>query len=203
MLRDVVRAAAVAACVVGVTSTANAEIIDFEDIQIGESGYVLPIGEYSDLYFANFGAYSTDSFDTGGYGVGTVSGTQAAYQAYAAPASVIGAASAGWSYDFHSAYFTAAWRNDLDLRVRAFSGPANDEIYNEVFQISTDGPSFIEFNIQGATMVTFESSGGTFADVGGDGSNFIMDDMNVTIPAPAGMLLVGIGALTGRSRRRS
>ena len=202
MFGFVTRAAAVAVCVVGATSAANAEIIDFDDIELGSEGWVLPIGNYVDLYFANFGAYTDEIHNNGGYGNGVVSGTQAAYQAGGAPASVIATSSAESSLDFYSGFFTAGWRDDLDIRVRAFVGTDNEEIYNEVFQISTDGPTFLEFNIEGARMVTFESYGGTYAGFGTDGTNFIMDDLNVTIPAPAGMLLLGLGAFGGRSRRR-
>ena len=202
MFGFVTRAAAVAVCVVGATSAANAEMIDFDDIDLGGGATVLPIGNYVDLYFANFGCYTDELYNEGGYGNGVVSGTQAAYQAGGAPASVIATSSAESSLDFYSGFFTAGWRDDLDIRVRAFVGTDNEEIYNEVFQISTDGPTFLEFNIEGARMVTFESYGGTYAGFGVDGTNFIMDDLNVTIPAPAGMLLLGLGAFGGRSRRR-
>lgn len=198
----VARAAAIAVCVVGATSAANAELIDFDDIDLGGGATVLPIGNYVDLYFANFGCYTDELYNEGGYGNGVVSGTQAAYQAGGAPASVIATSSAESSLDFYSGFFTAGWRDDLDIRVRAFVGTDNEEIYNEVFQISTDGPTFLEFNIEGARMVTFESYGGTYAGFGVDGTNFIMDDLNVTIPAPAGMLLLGLGVFGGRSRRR-
>ena len=203
MFCSIARTAAVAVCVVGATSAANAEIIDFDDIDLEGEDYILPIGDHVDLYFANFGCFTDEGWTNGGYGNGVVSGTQAAFQAYGAPASVIATSSAQYSLDFFGGYFTAAWRNNLDLLVRAFDGGGNEEIYNEVFQISTDGPTFLEFNIEGAFMVTFESSGGVYAGFGTDGSNFIMDDLNMTIPAPAGMLLLGLGAIGGRSRRRN
>ena len=203
MFCAIARTAAVAVCVVGATSAANAELIDFDDIDLGGEDAVLPIGNYVDLYFANFGCYTDELYNQGGYGNGVVSGTQAAYQAYAAPASVIATSSAEWSLDFYGGSFTAGWRDDLQIRVRAFVGTDNEEIYNEVFQISTNGPSFLEFNIEGARMVTFESYGGTYAGFGVDGTNFIMDDLYMTIPAPAGMLLLGLGAIGGRSRRRN
>ena len=203
MFCAIARTAAVAVCVVGATSAANAELIDFDDIDLGGEAAVLPIGNYVDLYFANFGCYTDELYNQGGYGNGVVSGTQAAYQAYAAPASVIATSSAELSLDFYGGSFTAGWRDDLEIRVRAFVGGDNEEIYNEVFQISTNGPTFLEFNIEGARMVTFESFGGTNAGFGVDGTNFIMDDLYMTIPAPAGMLLLGLGVIGGRSRRRN
>ena len=101
-------------------------------------------------------------------------------------------------------YFTAAWRDDLQIRVRAFEGDDNTEIYNEVFTLNTLEAIYLDLGIAGARMVTFETWGGTDAGYNGAGTHFAMDNIDVTlVPAPAAMLLLGFGACTRRSRRRA
>lgn len=195
---------AVAAILLGVCSAANAEVLTFDDIQLGPTGYSTTIGDYSTVYFANFGCYSDLAINDGGFGNGVVSGTQAAFQAYNAPAAVISTNDDGLL--LASGEFTAAWRNGLQLRVSAYSGEAGNEtlIYQEQFTLDTNGPMMLDFGIFGARYISFETFGGSSGGFGGDGTNFIMDNLDVSyVPSPAGVMLLGLGACASRRRRRS
>jgi hypothetical protein len=195
---------AAAAILLGAGSAANAEVLTFDDILLGPTGYSTTIGDYSSVYFANFGCYSKIAINDGGFGNGVVSGSQAAFQAYNAPASVISTNED--ALNLASGEFTAAWRNGLQMRVTAYSGEGQDEmmIYQEEFTLDTSGSIFIEFGISGARYIQFETFGGSSGGFGGDGSNFIMDNLNVSyVPAPAGIMLLGLGACASRRRRRN
>ena len=193
---------AAAAILLGVGSAANAEVLTFDDIQLGPTGYSTSIGEYSTVYFANFGCYSDLAITDGGFGNGVVSGTQAAFQAYNAPASVISTNED--VLNLASGEFTAAWRNGLQIQVSAYAGEDSVLIYQEQFTLETSGSIFLEFGISGARYIQFETFGGTPGGFGGDGSNFIMDNLNVSsVPAPAGVMLLGLGACASRRRRRN
>jgi hypothetical protein len=195
---------AAAAILLGAGSAANAEVLTFDDIVLGPTGYSTSIGDYSTVFFANFGCYSNAAVDEGGFGNGVVSGTQAAFQAYNAPASVISTTED--VLNLASGEFTAAWRNGLQLRVSAYAGEGPDEmmIYQEQFTLDTSGSIFLEFGILGARYIQFETFGGSSGGFSGDGSNFIMDNLNVSyVPAPAGVMLLGLGACASRRRRRN
>ena len=193
-----------AAILLGVGSAANAEVLTFDDIQLGPTGYSTTIGDYSTVYFANFGCYSDLAINDGGFGNGVVSGNQAAFQAYNAPAAVI--STSDDALNLLSGEFTAAWRNGLQLRVSAYAGEGDNEtmIYQGQFTLDTTGPMMLEFGITGARYISFETFGGSSGGFGGDGSNFIMDDLDVSyVPAPAGIMLLGLGACVNRRRRRN
>ena len=108
---------------------------------------------------------------------------------------------AGNAFDLVGGFFTAAWSEGLQLRVRAFVGSDNQQIYEETFTIGSDA-SFLDLGIEGATMVTFESYGGVDAGFNGSGSNFIMDDIDLNVvPAPSVIATVLLAGLVGRRRR--
>lgn len=203
MMSFFARSALVVSCIVGATSAANAEIINFDDIDLEGESFKYPIESYADLYFINFGCVdselATEEYGYSGYTVSSVSGVQSAFSGGGISASIYNGSD---PFDLHGGYFTAAWRDNLQLRVRAFVGADNQEIYNEVFSLNTMEPMYLELGIQSAWHITFETWGGTDAGWNGIGSQFVMDDLNMTIPAPAGMLLLGLGAIGGRSRRR-
>ena len=194
------------------TGGAAAEIVDFEDIDLqGELSLPAPyvIGDHADFfYFANFGCYDSILADEilgfSGYTNGATSGIQAAYSVYAAPSSIVlSNPSAGVSFDLAGGNFTAAWREGLQVRVRAFVGFDNEEIYDQTFTINSDA-SYLDLGIAGASMVTFETYGGTSAGFIGDGSNFIMDDIDLTVvPAPSVITTVLLAGVFRRRRRET
>ena len=191
------------------TSVASAEIVDFEDVDLG-GGSSLPnpyvIGAHGDFYFANLGCYDDvlieEAIGFSGYSNGAVSGLQAAYQIYGQPSSIVHQDGHLVLFDIESAYFTAAWREGLQLRVRGFVGAGNEEVYDETFTIGIES-TFIDFGISGVSSVTFETFGGTNAGFSFDGANFIMDDVDLTVvPTPpvfATLLLAGIGVRRRRT----
>lgn len=191
------------------TSVASAEIIEFEDVDLGgEASLPNPyvIGEHRDFYFANFGCYDDvlieEAFGFSGYSNGAVSGLQAAYQVYAQPSSIVHSDGYTTLFDLESASFTAAWREGVQLRVRGFLGAGNEEVYDQTFTIGIE-PTFIELGISAVSAVTFETFGGSDAGFALDGTNFIMDDVDLTVvPTPpvfATLLLAGIGVRRRRT----
>ena len=191
------------------TSGAGAEIVDFEDVDLGgEASLPEPfvIGTQGDFYFANFGCYDgplvEDIFGFSGYSNGVVSGTQAAYQVYAAPSTIVASDGFATLFDLSSANFTAAWREGVQLRVRAFIGPANEEVYDEIFTIGIES-TFIELGISAVSSVSFETYGGEYSGYALDGTNFILDDVDLAIvPAPPVIATFLLGGF-GRRRRRT
>ena len=187
--------------------TASAEIFDFEDVDLqGAASLPNPyvIGDLGPFYFANFGCFDDvlleENLGYSGYSNGAVSGRQAAYQVYAAPSSIVHRNLE--LFDLDSAFFTAGWREGVQLRVRAFLGLDNEQVYDETFTIGIE-PTLIELGISAVTSVTFETSGGTPAGFALDGTNFIMDDVDLTVvPAPpilATMLVAGLGVRRRRA----
>ena len=191
-------------------SGAVAEIVDFEDIDLqGEVSLPAPyvIGDHADyFYFANFGCFDSiladEALGYSGYTNGATSGNQAAYSVFAAPSSIVlSNYSAGDRFDLAGGFFTSAWREGLQVRIRAFIGFDNEEIYDQTFTVNSDA-SYLDLGITGASMVTFETYGGTFAGFSNDGSNFIMDDIDLTVvPAPSVITTVVLAGLLRRRRR--
>ena len=113
-----------------------------------------------------------------GYVNGTVSPKYVAYRPGGGPAEVT--APAGWTFDFISAYFTAA--NDKQMEVFGYNN--GTLLYSRIFPINCDSPTLLEANFFGVDRVVFDSRFGT----GGYstlGDTFAMDNFTYNKNLPA------------------
>lgn len=136
-----------------------------------------------------------------GYANGAVSGDYiAANASFGAPAAVVGDL-----FNFHSAYFTAAWRNDLKIDVAGFLGET--PLYTQSFFADTTGPILIEFDFLGIDSLVFAASGGVDADFGGTGTHFAIDNFafsrSTPVPEVSSIVLVASGMALLVLRRRA
>ena len=150
------------------TSKANALLINFDDRSSGEE-----LTTYNNLTWNNFIANTYPTLDSG-YRNGTVSPSFIAFNGVGNP----GYISKSDLFNLTSAYFTAAWNNNLVLTVTGFS----DEIgtvqkYSSEYTLQTTAPSKITFNWTGIRRVLFSSSGGVYAALSGSGTHFALDDL--------------------------
>ena len=177
-----------------VCNASNATTITFDDL----TGNIVPIANgYSGLNWNNM--YVLNGLTYGGntgYTTGVVSGSNVAFNAYAAPASI--SAQSGSSFDLNSGYFTSAWFNGNVITVNAsLLGGGTD---TTSFVTNTSGPTLETFNWSNVTSVTFSSSNSQFAL-----DNLTVNGNAAPVPEPAeGALLISGLALLGfiASRRQ-
>jgi hypothetical protein len=170
----------------------SAATLFFDDIptpNVTVSGFTtgpIPNG-YANLQWQNFLAADTryGPYPVDGYKNGTVSPNNVAFNAAGNPASISGS-----SFSLISGYFTGAWNDGLQLRVQAFSGPLMT--YDHTYLLNSTAPTLLSLNLLDVTTVTFTSSGGTEHGYGGGGTQFAMDNIQITVPEPstAGLVIV-------------
>lgn len=181
-------------------NSANADF-DFEDIDLQDAPYS-EIEEYNDLYFQNMKVMNiptwTSSNSTGydnGYALSVMSGEQVAYNRGGNDLSI-----SGESFSLSGGWFTAAWRDGLQLRVVGQRDGV--DIYNSTHTLSAFESSWIQLGMYDVDSVTFTSWGGDNVWTGGDGSHFAMDNLAIQVPAPGAMALLGVAGVAARRRRR-
>jgi Immunoglobulin domain len=150
-------------------------LVTFDNLS-GSSGQV-PDG-YNNLTWGNF--YCLDGLTYGqpsGYTAGVVSSPNIVYNGYGSPAAISSVA----PFDFLSAYLTAAWNDNLHFELKGYNG--NTLVYDNTYALNAATPTLIRFNYLGVTSVQFLSSGGTLhPGYGGNGEQFVMDNVNVLFP---------------------
>ena len=183
--------------VFSVAAVVNAEVVKFDDLP--SSGGIIPNG-YKGFAWVNF--YYLDGINypgnPSGYENGVVSRNNVAYNGYGQPA-----ISAGDTFDFISAYFTAAWNDDLNIHVSCYKG--QEFVDAKDFVVSTDGPTLVQFNWSNIDILNFYSWGGTHHEgYVGAGTHFAMDNFNfVPVPEPAAFaMLAGLGVMLAVGYRR-
>jgi hypothetical protein len=177
----------------GMAFGATSVTITFDDLAPPWDGstYEGPIPNgYDGFQWNNF--YVMDAALLGavnGYKNGMVSANNVAFNAAGNPAMF----SAG-SFDLNSAYLTAAWNDGLQVEVQGFVGTTLT--YDNTYTVNTTGPTLLDFNYLGVDEVSFISSGGVPNGnyLGGPGTQFVMDNLAVTIPEPNLLALACLGA---------
>lgn len=155
-----------------------ATIITFDEFS-GDLGYgPLPTGYGGNLTWSGFlwsdapsseAEYGPDN----GYVTGVVSGLNAAFAGGSGTIT-----SGGADFTLSSLYLTAAWRDDL--RVQMIGYDDGVETFRRTVRVDNDGPTLVNLRFADVDTVTFTSSGGTPAEDGPDGSQFVIDDVTLT-----------------------
>ena len=186
------------------TASAQASTLTFDDIGVGGN---IPDG-YGGLQWSTHFYYLASSdnpafFADSGFDNGIVSGS---FVAYNSSAEVVSAS--GPTFDFNSAYLTAAWNTGLNITVTGKLGAAT--LYSQTVVVNTLAPTLFTFNYLGIDQLIFSSSGGTsdlFPQYGDDGTHFVMDNLTInervteSVPdggsalAMLGLGMAGIGAI--------
>jgi len=169
------------------TSSAS-KVLTFDDITTNHYGV---IRDYGGLNWYNFHVTKGSKDPGSGYDNGTVSGDYVAYTPWVRVGS-----NSRYLMDFKGVYLTAAWHDDLNIKVE---GILDEEIeYSQTVVVDTDEPTWFEFNFEHINYLKFTSFGGVQADnVEGSGTQFVMDNFTYTpLPEPGSVLgLVTLGAL--------
>ena len=131
-------------------SSASAVVITFDDL--GSPGTsLLPISNgYAGLSWDNFWYLDSSFYTSSGYVNGTVSPNNVAFNAFANPATI----SKSTGFNLVGGYFTGAWNDGLQISAVGTPGVT----YSTSFTVNTTGPTYIAFNWNNITSVSFSSS---------------------------------------------
>ncbi|MBW4450209.1 MAG: PEP-CTERM sorting domain-containing protein [Spirirestis rafaelensis WJT71-NPBG6] len=186
------------------TGQAHAVVVTFDDLP----GFAdsIPQG-YAGLNWDNFDSLNPVVFDaqSSGYGNGTVSTPNVAFNAFGDPAAI--SVNSG-KFDFNSTYLTGAWNNGLNILVEGFLG--GQSLYSKTVIVNSTSPTLLNFDFLGIDNLKFTSFGGTNAGYDGDGTHFAMDNFtyNQTKPVPEPFTILGsltaggIGVALRRKRQQ-
>jgi subtilase family serine protease len=127
---------------------------------------------WSNYYVVN-GVLATNT----GYHAGVVSPSNVVYNGDGNAAYIYNNA----TFNFISAYLTAAWNDNLQVEVLGYLGTETAPAYSNTYTLSATAPTLINFNYLGLSEVYFVSSGGTLhTGYNGSGTEFAMDNMTVS-----------------------
>lgn len=185
-----------------ITFQAQAYVLTFDDISLSDSAPI-PDGyggfNWGNLhnggafYYLNAPLVSPDS----GYANGVVSGSYVAFPTTYTHEGI------GWLtsadlFTFNGAYFTAAWRDGLNVQV---DGYLNEQlIYTTTVVVDTIGPTWCQFNYESIDELRFSAFGGTVHEgYQYDNTHFVIDNFTY-IPEPTTLLLYALGVVLLRKR---
>lgn len=176
-------------------SPSQATVITFDDLPLNTGNASFITNTYQGLVWSNFAAQNTilytSTSTTSGYYYGLVSPSNEAFNAFGNPAEIDATST---NFNFLSAYLTGAWRSNLNIEVRGFSG--GNLLYDQTVVASATNPTLFTFNYLNIDRLTFDSFGGQYAGFGSSGNNFVMDNFSFEfVPEPSSFLLAAFGAL--------
>jgi hypothetical protein len=167
------------------TLSAGAGLITFDELPNTTAGLWVP-PSYQQLVWSNFGYVNgTDySSNPSGYQRGVVSRHNVAFNSGGTPASI--SVGPGGSFVPLSAYVTAAWNDNLQLQVEGYL--RGRRVINRTYKLSATKPTIIKFGVR-VDQLVFTPSGGTpHSGYPGIGSNFALDNLQVTSVNPGTMV---------------
>ncbi len=177
-------------------------LITFDDLAPGTSGHFAIPNGYAGFNWSNFYVENASlaQQNPSGYGYGTITPQNVAYNGYGDPASILTAVS-GAGFGLVSGYFTGAWNNGLT--VTASGTYESGATITTSFIVSATSPTLEHFNWADLASVTFRTAGGTPAGFigGGQGTQFVLDNLSVStaktppVPIPPSVLMFATGLL--------
>jgi len=174
----------------GLTALAqDVQILTFDDLpDPGTYGSPVPAG-YGGFQWNNFDYLDGADFVASGYQNGVVSGMNVAFNGSGESALFNG----GGLFDLNSGWLTAAWNDGLSVEVQGFAGTAL--VYDNTYTLNATAPTLVVFNYLQVDSVEFISSGGVSHGYGGSGTQFMMDNLTVTVPEPNPTMLLLFGSV--------
>ncbi|NMG09292.1 PEP-CTERM sorting domain-containing protein [Brasilonema sp. UFV-L1] len=165
---------------------AQAVVVTFDDIQTTSDGDVIPNG-YAGLNWDNFHSLDSSSLASTGYGYGTVSAPNVAFNSEGNPATV---SIDNGKYDLNSVHLAAAWNNGLNILVEGFLG--EELLYSKTVTVDSTASTQYNLDFLDIDNVRFTSSGGVDAGYGGGGTQFALDNFTYeTEPVPEPLTILG------------
>lgn len=188
--------------------SANAELLDFDDIAVNTWSQYTSLTSYHGYDFTGGAALiNKDRYKVSGYNYGAVSGQNALFDFY--DKDIVITKTGGGLFDLNSAFMTAAWSNGLTINV---SGWLNGQVVNSMDLVlnAVTPTAATQFNFLGVDKVVFGFKNmGVHANLQGSGSQFVIDNLELTsvaaVPEPStyAMMFAGLGALGLMVRRRT
>lgn len=180
---------------------ATADLVTFDDVATGNVNVAMPAG-YGGLEWDNFHVIWQDRVVPSGYNVGAVSGEHMAFSGWGTDP-VVGTISASPGLNLYSAWFTAAYRDGLEVQVQGFQSGIS--AYVQTLTLDTDAPQLVTFDWLNLDEVRFTPVLNSGTPTYGSTYQFTMDNLSYSIvPVPGAALLgfLGLGFAGIKLRRR-
>jgi len=155
-------------------------LVTFDELTQTASGLAVP-ANYAGLNWGNFFYIDGVNYvsNPSGFQAAVVSSNNVAYSVSTNPASIVGGL-----FDLNSAYLTAAWNDNLQVEAKGYIGTVLS--YDQTYTLSAIARTLIQFNYLGVDQVDLVSSGGSHhAGYSGTGTNFVMDNVDLTLYIPS------------------
>jgi hypothetical protein len=188
----------VAAAGVLFAGQAQSAVLTFDDTSSLAFGY----GGFTWTQMGVLDPSSLAIFANSGYNAGKISGDRIAYGSSGSDPAKISALS---TFKLNSAYITAAWNDNLELKVAGLRG--SSVVFSRTLILNATNPVREFFEWTGIDSVTFVSTGGTLhPGYSGGGNQFVIDNLVVNDAVPEAttwaMFIGGFGLIGATIRRR-